>query len=87
MPGVQSPAEAKDFSSRLYVQTTSEAHPAFYPIGTRDSFPRGKVQPGRDADHLPPSTAEVKNGQELYHLSPLAPTWHKQDTFTFTLLN
>jgi hypothetical protein len=28
------PAEAKDFSSSLYVQTSSEAHPAFYPVGT-----------------------------------------------------
>jgi hypothetical protein len=24
-------------------------------------FPRGKVRPGRDADHSPPSSAEVKN--------------------------
>jgi hypothetical protein len=24
-------------------------------------FPGGKARPGRDADHLPPSSAEVKN--------------------------
>ena len=29
-------------------------------------FPRGKVRPGRDADPLLPSSAEVKNRVELY---------------------
>jgi hypothetical protein len=43
-----------DFSSNLCVQTVSEAHPA-------SSSPRGKARPGRDAEHLPPSSAEVKN--------------------------
>jgi hypothetical protein len=28
------------------------------------------LRPGRDADHSPPSSAEVKNEQELYLLSP-----------------
>jgi hypothetical protein len=55
--GVRSPAEAKDFPSSLCVQTGSEAHP----MGTRGPFSRGKAQLGRDADHLPPSSAEVKN--------------------------
>jgi hypothetical protein len=31
---VRSPAEAKDFSSSLYVQTGSEAHPASCTMGT-----------------------------------------------------
>jgi hypothetical protein len=30
---------------------------------------------GRDADHSPPSSAEVEN-EELYLLSPQAPSWH-----------
>jgi hypothetical protein len=30
-------------------------------MGTGGSFPRGKARPGRDADHSPPSRAEVKN--------------------------
>jgi hypothetical protein len=38
-------------------------------------FPEGKAQPGRDANHSPPSSAEVKNEQELYLLSPHAPPW------------
>jgi hypothetical protein len=29
-------------------------------MGTEGSFPRGKARPGRDADHSPPSSAEVK---------------------------
>jgi hypothetical protein len=31
---VRSPADAKDFSSSLCVQTNSEAHPASHPVGT-----------------------------------------------------
>jgi hypothetical protein len=59
--GVQSPAGAKDFSSNLCVQTGSGAHPASCPMGTGGPFPGGKARPGRDADHSPPSSAEVMN--------------------------
>jgi hypothetical protein len=59
--GVRSPAEAKDFSSILFVQTGSEAHPASCTMGTGGPFPGTKARPGRDADHSPPSNAEVKN--------------------------
>jgi hypothetical protein len=55
---VRSPTEAEDFSSSFCVQT---AHPASYPMGTGGYFPGGKARPGRDADHSPPSSAEVKN--------------------------
>jgi hypothetical protein len=58
---LRSPTGAEDFSSSLYVQTGSGAHPASYPMGTGGSFPGGKGRPGRDADHSPPSSAEVKN--------------------------
>jgi hypothetical protein len=44
---VRSPTGA-DFSSSPCVQTGG-------------SFPGGKARPGRDADHSPPSSAEVKN--------------------------
>jgi hypothetical protein len=40
--GVRSPAEAKDFSSNLCVQTGSEAHPASCPMGTGGPFPGAK---------------------------------------------
>jgi hypothetical protein len=35
----------------------------------------GKAWPGRDTDRSPPSSAEVKNEQELYLLSPHVPPW------------
>jgi hypothetical protein len=59
--GVRSPAEAEDFSSNLCVQTGSGAHPAFGKMGTGVPSPGGKARPGRDADHSPPSSAEVVN--------------------------
>jgi hypothetical protein len=59
--GVRSPAGAKDFSSSLYVQTGSGAHPASCTVGTGGPFPGVKARPGRDADHSPPSSAEVVN--------------------------
>jgi hypothetical protein len=59
--GVRFPAGAKDFYSNLCVQTGSGAHPASCPMGTGGPFPGGKARPGRDADHSPPSTAEVVN--------------------------
>jgi hypothetical protein len=58
--GVRSPIGAEDFSSSPCVQTGSGAHPASYPVGTGGPFPGGKARPGRDADHSPPSSAEVK---------------------------
>jgi hypothetical protein len=57
--GVGSPAGSKDFSSILCFQTGSGAHLAFCPMGTGGPFPGGKARPGRDADHSPPSSAEV----------------------------
>jgi hypothetical protein len=59
--GVRSPVGAKNFSSTLCVQTGSEAHPASCPMGSGGPFPGGKARPGRDADHSPPSIAEVVN--------------------------
>jgi hypothetical protein len=43
------------FSPSFCVHTGSGAHPASYPMGTG-----GKARPRRDADHSPPSSAEVK---------------------------
>jgi hypothetical protein len=54
-------AGANDFSCSLCVQTGSGAHPASYPMVTGGPFPGGKARPGRDADHSPPSSAEVEN--------------------------
>jgi hypothetical protein len=61
MTGVRFPAEAKHFSSNPCVQTGSEVHPASCTMGTGGSFPGGKAQPGRDADHSLPLSAEINN--------------------------
>jgi hypothetical protein len=58
---VRSPAEAKDSSSNLCVQTGSGAHPASCTKGTGGPFPGVKTRHGRNADHSPPSSAEVVN--------------------------
>jgi hypothetical protein len=58
--GVRSPAGAKDFSYSLFVQTGSAAHPASCTMGTSGPFRGAKARPGRDADHSPPSSAEVE---------------------------
>jgi hypothetical protein len=58
---VQSPAEVENFSSSLFVQTGSGAHPASCLMFTGGHFPGGKGRPGRDADHSPPSSTEVVN--------------------------
>jgi hypothetical protein len=58
---VRFPAGAGTFSLRHKVQNGSGDHPASYPVGTGGgvSFFRVK-RPGREADHSPPSSAEVK---------------------------
>jgi hypothetical protein len=73
--GFRSSAGAKDFSSSLCVQTGSGAHPASCTMGTVGPVPGDKARPGRDADHSPPSSAEVLNEWELYLLSPQATAW------------
>jgi hypothetical protein len=60
--GVRSPAGAKDFSSSLCVQTGSGAHtqpPVQWVPGVLS--PGVKSRPGGDADHSPPSSADVEN--------------------------
>jgi hypothetical protein len=49
----------------------------------------GVKRPGREADHSPPSTSEVKESVELYLHSPNTPSWRgarlkHRDNFTFT---
>jgi hypothetical protein len=60
-------------------------------MGTRGSS-LGVKRPGREADHSPPPSAEVKEYVELYIRSPSTPKWRDaqlkkhRDYFTFTLL-
>jgi hypothetical protein len=54
-------------------------------MGAGDPFPGGKTRPGRDADHSPPSSADVKNEKELYLLSSQAPPWRVVGLLYFLL--
>jgi hypothetical protein len=72
---VRSPARAEDISSNLCVQTGSGVHPASCTMGTGVLSVWVKARPGRDADHSPPSSAEVENEKELHLLFPQAPPW------------
>jgi hypothetical protein len=53
------PAGAGNFSLHHCVRNGSGSHSASYPMGTSGSF-LGVKRPGREADHSPPSSAEVK---------------------------
>jgi hypothetical protein len=57
---VRSPTEAK-VSFILCVQTGSGAHPSSCTMGTGSPSPGSKSRPGRDADHSPSSSVEIKN--------------------------
>jgi hypothetical protein len=46
---VRSPAEARDFSSKLCDQTGSGAHPASCTVGIGVPFPGAKLRPGHDS--------------------------------------
>jgi hypothetical protein len=59
--GVRSPAEVKEFSSSLCVQTISEAHPASDLTVIGDPFHGVKIRLVPDADHSPSSSAQVEN--------------------------
>jgi hypothetical protein len=67
-------AGAGNFSLHHRVQNGSVAHPASYPRDKR-VFSLGVKRPGREADHSPPSSAEVKECVELYNHSPNKPSW------------
>jgi hypothetical protein len=69
-PGIESRWGAR-FSTP--VLTGPGGHPAFCTMGT-GSFP-GVKRPGCGADHPPSSSAEVKEGVELYIYSPSGPLW------------
>ena len=54
------------------VQTSPEAHPAFYKMGT-GVFP-GVKRPERGVDRPPPFNTEIKERVELYLYSPSGPS-------------
>jgi hypothetical protein len=64
---VQFLARAGNFPLHHCIQTGSGAHPASH----SGALPLGVKRPGREADHSPPSSAEVKECMELYLHSPI----------------
>jgi hypothetical protein len=67
--GSLSPDRVKKFSLLQIVQTGSGVHPISYKMGTGGSFLGIKWQ-GREADHSPPTSAEVKK-MWIYTSTPL----------------
>jgi hypothetical protein len=53
--------QGQDSSLLHSIKTGSGAQPVSYTMDTTGCFPRSKVA-GGEADHSPPSSAEVKNG-------------------------
>jgi hypothetical protein len=71
--GVRIPVGSR-FSLLHVVETGSEVHPTSYPMGTGGSFP-GVKRRGREADHSPPTNAEVKKMWIYIHPLPHTPSW------------
>jgi hypothetical protein len=86
---VRFPAGDLNFSLHHRVQNDSGVHPASYAMVTRGYFPWVK-RPGREADHSPPSTADVTECVELYlHSSNTPSAWclvKHRDNFTFMFI-
>jgi hypothetical protein len=73
--GARFPEKFRNFSLLHRVQTGSEAYQASNPVGTEGSFLGGKAGGRGEADHSPPSSAEVKECVELYLHSHLKSSW------------
>jgi hypothetical protein len=56
--------QGKDSSLLHNVHTGSGVHPVSYPMGTGASFP-GVRRQGREADHSPPTSADVKKSEAV----------------------
>jgi hypothetical protein len=67
---VRSRQRRKDFYSSLCAQSGFGTHPASCIMDNAAPILGATARPGRDADHSPPSSAEVENEWELYLLSP-----------------
>jgi hypothetical protein len=86
--GVRFPARTGNFSLHHRVLTCSGIHPASHQLGTGGSSP-GIEQPVREADHSPPSSAEVKNAWSFTSSPPVylhGVIVMYRGYFTFTLL-
>ena len=77
------PLNARDFCLLHNVHTGSEAHPVSCSVGTK-VLCRGVQRPGRGVDHLPPSTAGVKNEWSCNSTHPMH-SWRGQKKLQFLM--
>jgi hypothetical protein len=66
-----SPGRGKNCSILHVVETGTGAHPASYPMGAGTLSP-GVKRPGRESDHSPPTTTELKRNSDPYIRSPIS---------------
>jgi hypothetical protein len=86
LSGIRVPEGAGNFSLHHRVQTGCPS--SLISNGYQELFPSGVNWPGREVDHSPPSSAEVKKCTELYLHSSNMPPWrgvHLQHRDTFTM--
>jgi hypothetical protein len=76
---VRSPAEVRDFSFNLYVQTSSEAHPASCPMGIGGPFPgvkRGRGVTLTTHPHLMPRPWKSRSYTFSPHCASIGLLWN-----------
>jgi hypothetical protein len=78
--GVRFEARARDLSLQM-LQIGSGVHPATYSMGTGVLSLEVRRQ-GRDVDHLPPSSVEVKNESSCTFITPICLHGVDRDNFT-----
>jgi hypothetical protein len=90
---VRVPVGARFFSHLTVIQIGSGAHPVpFLFSGYWGLFPRGVKWPGHEADHLPPTSAELRNTW-IYTSTPHTSSWRStslikyRDSYTFLHLS
>jgi hypothetical protein len=84
--GVRSPAEAREFSSSLCVQTGSGAHPASCTMGTGSPFPGAKPGRGVTLTTHPPLVPRSRMSRSYTSSPPSATMGCSGTSLPFTLL-
>jgi hypothetical protein len=84
-PRVRILAGARDVLFSKTPTLSHEGNPASCSVGTRALSPEVK-RPGCEADHLPPSSAKVKNEGSYISTSPVCLHGMYRDSFTFSRL-
>jgi hypothetical protein len=63
------------YLNTLYFGRLYSGSPSLLSNGYREAISPGLKRPGSNADHSPPSTAEVKNGRAIAPLADMF-SWH-----------